>query len=325
MPLPTPGDVHVSRPLTNIAIAFAQDPENFLGAKVFPIVKVDKQSDKYYVWDRADFHRDEAKAVGPTGEAPIGQLRISTDSYDCVENKFAHLVDDSTLANQDNPLNVKRTKTQDVVRKLMIRREKDWVTKFFAAGKWTGSSTGADLVGGTDFTLWSTYATSNPVTDIRAQIVHMGKLGINMKDAKLVVGAEAYLKLVDHPKFIERFEQVQAAILNEKLIAQVLGIREVLVPMSVENTAAEGAAATMAYIHGKHALLVHAPSAPGIDVPSGGYTFVWTGLVGAQNEGLRVKEWYRPEKSSTQIQGESAWDHKLVSAVCGTFFKDCVA
>lgn len=321
MPNPTPGDVHISKPLTNVAIAFMQN--NFLGARVFPTVLVDKQSDKYFVWTRGDFHRDEAKPVGPTGEAPIGSLTLSSDSYDCVENKFAHLIADSVLRNQDNPLNIKRTKTQDVTRKLLLRQEKDWVTKYFSTGVWTGSTTGTDLAGGTDFVKWGNYATSNPITDLRAQLHHMGKLGVDVSKCKLTLGSPVWLKLIDHPRFIERFEQVQASIINEALVASVLGISEVIVAKSVENTAAEGAAATMDYIHGDRALLTYTPAAASIDEPSAGYTFVWKQLEGGQEKGIRMKEWYRPEKSSTQVEGESAWDNKKTSAVLGILFDDC--
>lgn len=326
MPLPTPGDVHVSRFLTNIAIAFIQNPALFLGARVFPAVMVDKQADKYVIWDRADFNRDEAKPTGPTGEAPIGDLRMSSDSYDCVINKFAHLIDDPSVANSDSPIELRKTKTRDVARKLMIRREKDWVAKFFATGKWKGSSTGADLVGGVDFTQWDNFAASDPVSVIRKEIVNMETLGISAKNFKLTIGKKAWLKLVDHPKFIERFEQVQASIINEQLVAAVLGIGEVIVPGSVEATSLEAAATTtMDFIHGKRALLTYAPSAPALDEPSAGYTYVWAGLYGAQNSGVQIKEFRREEKSSDQIEGASAWDHKLTSDVCGVLFDQVVA
>ena len=33
----------------------------------------------------------------------------------------------------------------------LINRERKWVEAFFTTGKWTGSTTGTDLVGGVDF------------------------------------------------------------------------------------------------------------------------------------------------------------------------------
>lgn len=323
--LPTPGDVHVNRPLTNVSIAFMQEERNFVAGRVFPTVPVAKQSDSYYVWERADFHRDEAEEVGPGAAAPIGALRLSTDSYNAKVYKFAHLISDQERANQDEAVDLDRAKTEDVTRKLLIRRERNWATNYFTTGKWIGSTTGADLVGGADFTVWSNYAASDPVSYIRGQAFHMAKLGVAMKDMKLTLGAEVFQQLLDHPKFIERFEQVQASILNEALMASVLGIGEVVVPMSVHNSAAENLAATMAYIHGKSALLTYSPPAAGLNMPSAGYTFAWTGLTGAQGAGVRMKRFRRDVLDSDQIQGESAWDQKLVSSVLGVFFSAAVA
>ncbi len=325
MPLPTPSDVHINSALTQIAIAFRQDFTEFVGFRVFPMVGVSKQSDAYYVWDRADFHRDEAKQVGPGAAAPVGGLRLSNDSYNCRVNKFAHLITEEEEANADQGVNPREEKTEDVVRKLMIRKEKDWAEKYFTTGVWTGSTSGADLVGGTDFTAWSTYASSEPIQNIRAQVTHMKKLGIKARDITFTCGQEVLSVLVDHPKFLERYEQVQPGILNEDLIAAVLGVGRVVVPGSVINTGVEGGTAAYSFIHGKSALLTYAPAVPSRGKPSAGYSFVWTGLVGGQNEGLRIKTFMRPELSSEQVQGESAWDHKVVSSACGVFFSNCVA
>lgn len=321
--LPTPGDVHVNRPLTNIAIAFTEN-SGMVFNRVFPSVPVQKQSDLYYVWNKGDFHRDEAQKVGPGGAAPIGALRLSTDSYACEVYKFAHLISDQERANQDDPLDLDMVKAEDVTRKLLLRMEKDWAAKYFTTSVWTGSDTGTDLVGGADFTAWSNYSTSDPVANIRAQAFHMAKLGVPMREMKLTVGADVFRVLLDHPKFLERYEQVQASILNEQLMASVLGIGEVIVPMSIENTAAEGKADSFGFIHGDSALLTYSPSAPALNRPSAGYCMKWAGLTGGQGEGVRIKRFRRDVLDSDQIQGEAAWDHKVVSSELGVFFSAAI-
>ncbi|MFN9111239.1 MAG: hypothetical protein ACK5XN_14350, partial [Bacteroidota bacterium] len=62
---PTPGDVHVNAPLTNISIAFLQNAANFVATRVFPNIPVQKQSDRYYVYERGDFNRDEMQLRAP--------------------------------------------------------------------------------------------------------------------------------------------------------------------------------------------------------------------------------------------------------------------
>jgi len=121
------------------------------------------------------------------------------------------------------------------------------------------------------------------------------------------------------------FELRCETLLNEDLIAAVLGIGRVVVPGSVVNNGIEGGSADYVFIHGKSALLTYAPPVASRGKPSAGYSFVWTGLTGGQNQGLRMKSWFDNDRSSTKVQGESAWDHKVVSSACGVFFSNCVA
>lgn len=53
----TPQAVHVDEYLTNYAINFAQE-QNYLATQVFPVINVEKQSDKYYVFDAAEENRE---------------------------------------------------------------------------------------------------------------------------------------------------------------------------------------------------------------------------------------------------------------------------
>ena len=48
MAQPTLNDVHVDAILTNISVAYMQDRDNFIADKVFPVIPVDKKSDKFF-------------------------------------------------------------------------------------------------------------------------------------------------------------------------------------------------------------------------------------------------------------------------------------
>ena len=45
---PNASDVHIDSPLTNISIAYMQDQKEYIADKIFPVVPVDKQGDKYF-------------------------------------------------------------------------------------------------------------------------------------------------------------------------------------------------------------------------------------------------------------------------------------
>ena len=93
---------------------------------------------------------------------------------------------------------------------------------------------------------------------------------------------------------------------------------------AIQNTANEGAAASHSFIGGKHAMLCYAAPSPGIMTPTAGYTFSWTGHVGAGEEGVRIKRFRMEENASDRIEGEMAFVQKRVSADLGAFFEGIV-
>jgi hypothetical protein len=306
-------------------IAWAQRPGAFAYNSVFPQVPVSRKSDSYFVWDRADFFRDMALEMGPGAAAPVGVKRLSTDSYNCTVYGYAENIADQERANADAPLDLDRAAARSVSHKLMLRMEKKWVTDFFSTGVWTGSTTGADLVGGVDFTQFAAPSTGTPVSTVREQIFNLMKLGVDPSGMTLTVGAEVFQVLLDHNDFLERYEQVQAAILNEQLMAAVLGVGQVVVPKSVENTAAEGATPTQAFVHGDNMLLSWAPQTASIDEPSAGYTYVWSGLTGSANAGMRILRFRDDMHHSDHVEGQIACDPKATAPELGVFFSDCIA
>ena len=62
---PTPSDVHVNQPLTNISIAYLQSQMRFVADRIFPVIPVEKQSDRYYTYDRGDWNRNEMQERAP--------------------------------------------------------------------------------------------------------------------------------------------------------------------------------------------------------------------------------------------------------------------
>lgn len=322
---PTAGDVHVNSPLTNISIAFLQQATNFIARRVFPIVPVAKQSDRYFIYNRSDWNRQNAQKRAPGTETAGGGWAI-----DNTPNYFADVwgihkdVDDQIRANSDSPLAPDRDATEWVTQQLLLRREKEWATNYMATGIWTGDQTGvAAAPAANQFLQWNDTA-STPIEDITAQVLVIAKR-TGFKPNKLVLGPEVFDKLRHHADVLDRYKHTQRAVITSDLLAPLFDVDEVLVPMAVEETAAEGAAESFGFIHGKSALLVYAAPRPSLMHPSGGYTFSWTGLLGAGQEGNRIKRFRMEGLSSDRVEGEMAFSQKLVAAECGVFFATAVA
>lgn len=325
---PTPGDVHVNQPLTNISIAFLQNASNFVAARVFPNIPVSKQSDRYYTYDRGDFNRDEMQERAPATESAGGGYRLdNTPTYYAPVYAFHKDIPDQVRANADSMLNPDREATAFVTHKALIRREKLFAARYFQNGVWGTSVTGvASNPGAGQVLKWSD-ANSNPIEDIRA-----GKTAVlqstGFEPNVLVLGRSVYDRLVDHPDIIDRIKYGQTAgapaQANRETMARLFEVDRIEVSSAIENTAAEGASNAHSFIMGGNALLAYSTPAPGLMTPTAGYTFSWNGYLGAGPEGNRISTFRMEHLKSDRVEIEMAFDLRLVAADLGYFFNSAV-
>lgn len=333
MTQPTPGDVHVNQPLTNISIAYLQGADKFIADKIFPNLPVDKQSDRYYTYDRGFFNRDEMQVRAPGTETKGGEFTIdNTPTYFAPVYGFHHDIDDQRRANSDSVLQPDREATELVTIKALIKREKLWVSQFFGTGIWTSERAGvASGPTGTQFLRWDVI-NSTPVEDIRAGITTVLE-STGFEPNVLVLGKRVYDKLIDHAEIVDRVKYNQVigaapggvARVDNTALATLFGLDKVLVMKAIENTAVEGQTAAHSFIGGKQALLAYAAPNPGLMVPTAGYTFSWNGYLGAGAAGQRIKRFRMEHLAADRIEIEMAFQHKLISADLGAFFLNAVS
>jgi len=327
---PVPGDVHVNTPLTNISIAYLQDAMNFVSAKVFPNIPVAKQSDRYYTYERGEFNRDEMQERAPGTESAGGSYDLdNTPTYFAPVHAFHKDIPDQVRSNADAVLNPDREATEYVTHKALIKREKLWVSKYFVTSVWTNEDAGVDSspTPGTSFLRWND-AASTPIEDVRkAKTTILESTGFIANT--LVLGQQVYDALVDHPDIVDRIKYGQTpgdpAIANLVALMKLFEVPRIFVMRSIENTAAKGQTASHSFIGGKHALLCYSAPSPGIMTPSAGYTFSWTGYLGAGAEGNRIKRFRLERIESDRVEIQMAFDQKLVAADLGFFFLTAVA
>lgn len=321
MPQPTSSAVHaVDVPLTNISTAYVQSQDNFIADKVFPVVPVMKQTDKYYTYTKNDWFRDEAKVRADGTESAGSGYGLSTASYSCDVFGFHKDIGNQARNNADAGINLDRDATEFVTQRLLLRREIQFVTDFFTTSIWATDSTPSNL--------WSDYTASDPVDDVEG-----GKesiLSVTGKEANtLVLGYQVYRKLRNHPDIIDRIKYVTQATTRQitpALLAAVFDVERVLVAKAIKATNVEGETAAYAFTHGKHALLCHVASNPGLLVPSAGYIFSWRGVAGGiPGADIGISRFYMQQIKSDRVEGESAFDCKAVGTDLGYFFASVVA
>lgn len=326
MSQPTPSDAHVNTPLTQISIAFLQERDEFIADKVFPNIPVTKQSDRYYVYTKDQWFRSDAKKRAPgTETAGSGFELDNTPTYFADPIGVHKDIDDQLRANADAVINPDRDATEFVTQQLLVRRERDWAAKYFTTSVWTGSTTGGDITPGT---LWDAGG-STPIEDIRDQIRSVKKK-TGIRPNTLVVSEEVWDVLIDHPEFLDRIKggatRPNPALVMAELLAQVLRLERVLIGGAVENTAAEKATLAMDFIMGKNALVVYANPRPSLLKPSGGYTFSWQSYLGAAGpQGQVISRFRMQHLRADRVEGEMAYDQKLVAAELGAFFSNPIS
>lgn len=319
MPNPTNSDVHVDAALSTISVAYMQAAENFAASRAFPIVPVDKQSDKYHTYNKNDFLRDEARKRAPATESAGGGYSLSTGSYFADVWAFHKDVPGQATANEDDVLNGEADATEFCAQKILIRREREFASNFMTTGVW-----GTDVVGGTNFTKWDDVATSDPIEDIKDGRIIIAK-NTGIRPNKLVVGFDVHEALKIHPLIVERFKYVSADSITPAMIARILELDEYIVSSAVYATNEEGGTAAYDFVVGKNALLCHTANAPSRMTPSAGYIFGWRGLTGMNDVGVRTKRIDMPKLDAVRIETEAAFDMKMVSADLGYFFSAAVS
>jgi hypothetical protein len=325
---PTPGDVHVNTPLSNISVAYMQKATNFVADRIFPNIPVQKQSDLFWTFNQGDFNRDEMKLRAPGTESEGGGFRVGTDTYYAPVYAFHRDIHDEVRANADNALAPDRLATMFVSNKALIKREKLFVTQFFATGIWGFERAGvASGVDGTEFLRWDD-AASTPIEDVRrAKREMMEQTGFEPN--VLVLGRPVYDALLDHPDVIDRVKYGQTpgapAMATREALARLFEIEKIEVMNAVENTAKEGQTAVHAFIGGKHAMFAYAAPEPGNETASAGYTFSWTGHLGAGAMGGRIRSFRMEALKSDRVEIEMAFVQKLIGTKLGYFFKDAVS
>jgi hypothetical protein len=234
-------------------------------------------------------------------------------------------VDDQTVANADAPLNPLREATEFVTRRLMLRRELQWVSDFFGTGVWADDVTGvAGAPSSGQTKQWSDYTSSDPISDLEAAKAEiLGNTG--MEANTLVLGYDVFKSLKNHPDLVDRIKYTSSQTITTDMLAAMFDIPRVMVAKAVKATNVEGAAEAYGFAHGKKALLCHVAPQPGLLTPSAGYTFAWTGVSGGLGATIGTSQFRMESIKSDRVEAEMAFDNKVISADLGYFWNTIVA
>lgn len=331
--LPEGRTLYFNQPLTQISTAYGQYGR-WIADQVFPNVPVARQGDLYWKYPRSDWMRTIAGVRAPATETPGGGWEMESDQY------YAHVygvhkdVDDQTRVNAaGGGFNLDADAARWVTEQLLIKRDRLWVDSFMRTGVWTGASgigggaNALDLVGGaadgSNIFMKFNLPGSDPIRLIQTQVIGMART-TGTRPNVLVMGPDVWNALTQNQSVLSRIQYSERGIITEDLLRALFNVDRIVVTWTIENTAPRGAVDSINFMNSKSMLLVYSPARAGLQTLSGGYIFTWDGLLGAGAFGTRIKRFRMEEIASERVEGEMAFDMKVVSPDVGVFFSQAV-
>ena len=331
---PGPGDVHVNRPLTNISLAYMQDAAAFVADSIFPAIPVMKQSDLYWEYDRDDWNRDEAEEMRPGDIGGESDYTIASNMFHCRVYGHNKPVHDQARSNMDMPINLDMEATQFATRKLLIQRERQFISTAFASANWTFSADGsAARSASIDFSanannnlLYWSDEDATPIEDVELMkdTVHQRT---GFRPNVLALSRPVFSALKNQADIVDRMNRGQTtgpAEANRDDLMRLFEVDDLVIMDSVYNSAIKGATLNQSFIAGKNGILLYRPPNPGILIPSAGYMFSWRGFVGAE-DGIRIKRIRDEKRELDLIRAQSAYDFKITGSDLAIYLNGIVA
>lgn len=290
------GEVHVSVPLSNVAIKYKEPA--FVAEEIFPVVKVAKEADKYYVFGREHMrHVDDLRALNaPAREVDWG---ATPHDYSCDERALRTPVPYRIRDNADVALKPAMSSTVGLVKRIRRGQEK----RVQAIAQSTTYITNFHNV----VTPWDADSGADPFEDVKQAKISIRKnAGVNPN--RILMNQETSLSLLNWLK-LTAYTTYKEWLDLGKLPPKLWNL-QVVEAGSVEDTAIEGQPASMADIWNDNVLVYYRE--PGL--PS--LTSMTLGWILRQRI-FQTKKWEDNERDSTVYQVSVIQAEKLVCYEAG--------
>jgi hypothetical protein len=268
------GNVHIDVVLTQISVAWPN--EGLVGNFLFPSVPVQKQSDKYYIFQgREGWYPalDDARAPGDEANEVPG-LTVSIGSYYAQEHALQIAVTDEERENADSPLSPDVDGTEMLASRIALGKEYRIYNTVANASNFNAALTAIPGTTSGYGPLWDTSATATPIKDIRKACRAMHGLSF-LSPNQAVIPYKVMSALEDAQDFITRIQYVERAVLTPDLVASLLSLQNVVVPgFGIANNN-PGQVLALQYLWNIETLLAYTPPRPGLKVPAFAYQFTW--------------------------------------------------
>jgi len=298
-------DVHLDKPLTNVAIAYR--PEGFIADQICPIVPVLKQSDAYFVWNIADAFRIDEDYRAPGTEANVITADMSSDTFFAKNYALKSRTPYEDIKNADaGYIFATRTARAEFIKdKLMLSMERR-----IAQQVTSGSNVGSYSAIGS---AWTDYTNSQPITDLNTAITNVQDV-TGYKPNSIIFGQYAWKHFRENTNVITRVYGSSgmgdgARMVSRNNVKSIFEVDRVLVGGAYYSSTDEGQAASLGQIWNDNVLVYYAPLKPRIDKPSFMYSFRWKAL----GNDMQARVFQLPRADSEEVQLGYYQDEKITA------------
>ena len=305
--MPTVGSVHVSAPLTNLAIKYKNLA--LVGERILPVVPVIKEADKYYIFGQEELRDDSSLPRAAGAEAREIDWDVTSATYTAEEYALRHLVPDRIVANADVAVRPKISATYKLTQKILLGRERAVATLVQNTGSVGSSAVPTIKWDGTSPDIEKDIDTAKDAVRIAA--------GIEPTSIVLPYKTMLAVKRDSTVRNLIRYTVPGDTLLRNGDLPPVLWNLEVIIAGAIRNTATEGQSASLGDVWADHVLVFYKEASPSLDSLSLGYIF---------RVGSFIAKTYRVEiRDGEMIQVGVIQDEKIVATACGYLILDCMS
>lgn len=308
--MPVQGPIHVDRALTNLSIAYRS--EGLVADQLFPVVPVKKESDVYFIFDKANSLRTPLALRANGSEANSDNLVLSTASYRLDEHALKEIITERDRENADEGIDLEVATTEDLTDKVLREKEVEASNMVFTGTAW------ANVTSLTSTLAWSANTTlSSPIifADSASSVI-LQQTG--MKANTCLLDYRTFLAAKEHISVVDRIKYTSSDSVTPDLLARLFGVEKLLIASGAQNTADEGLAVSMSYIWTDAALFMHLEQNPGLRKASALYCFKNRGA------GVEVRRFRDDPRKGDWIEVSHMYDLVAPASDCGYLINNTV-
>lgn len=315
--------------LSNVAISFFETSK-FASRRLFPICPVQVPSGFFYEFSRADLARDGVQRKPDFGKVAPTVLGHAKQSYSCHVDQILIGIDKllamsyQRMGGSDES-ELYRVRSEAVAEQIALHQEIDFAQNFFKQGVWANEWSGAATANAAQKKFLKFDNDKCDAVRVMDDLILEVKQSGRRKPNKLALGVKAFNALKNNPSVKERVKfsgtTQNPAVVNENVLAQIFGLESVVVLDATYNAAPVGSENLTFICDPSSALLIYAPNAPAIDLPSAGYCF---SLLLSGNDYLTISLIDGQDGTHADfLEGLVAYDLRKTSDALGVFMYDC--